>query len=69
MDVLINYMRGILSPCIRISNHHNLSFKYLTILCQLYLSKAEIKNILSLNIRLGKKEHSVTSFKTYIIEN
>ena len=35
-------MEGILSQYINISNHHDTCLSYLTILCQLYVSKAEI---------------------------
>lgn len=36
-------MKEILSKCIHILNHHNVNFEDLTILCQLYLSTAEVQ--------------------------
>ena len=46
MDVLINRMGGVLSQCILVSNHHDVHFKYLTIL---YANYASIK----MNLRKG----------------
>ena len=42
MDELNDYMVGIFSQCIDVSSHHNVHFKYLTILfIDLHLNKAE----------------------------
>ena len=60
MDVLINEMGGILSQCTHISNHHDVHFKRLVILCQLYLNKAEI-------IGLKKKKKKKTGNDPNII--
>ena len=38
MNVLLNWMVGIVSQCICTSNHHNVHFKYLTILFVSYTS-------------------------------
>lgn len=40
MDVLINSMTGISTQCSRISNHHDIHFKYLSIL---YVSSTSVK--------------------------
>ena len=53
MDVLINEMGGILSQCTHTSNHHDVRFKRLVILCQLYLNKAEI---------IGQKNNNNTQY-------
>ena len=46
MDELNDYMVGIFSQCIDVSSHHNVHFKYLTILfIDLHLNKAEKTNI------------------------
>lgn len=45
MDILISDMGGIFSQCICISNHHDIHFKYLTVLfqTQFCLNKTEIR--------------------------
>ena len=50
MDMLINLMGRILPKCIRISNHHQIHFKYLTILFVNYTS-----------IKVKKKVHWVNT--------
>lgn len=38
IEVLINWMEGICSQCIHLSNHHVMHFKYLKFICQWHLN-------------------------------
>lgn len=42
MDVLVNQMGEVLSQYVCTSNHHDIHFKYLSFICQLYPNTADI---------------------------
>ena len=69
MDELINHMVEIFSQWIGISNHHNVHFKYLTILYGNYTKAKNFLNILLFQVKKVTKPKAVLSLRDNFLKD